>query len=89
LVRNFIGPKFAMLVGILREFLPTATDRELHLHGFSVVGQCLLYRFHRPIGRLLVGETEYVSYTAEELADHIARFCSTGLRGSMAEGSAS
>jgi AcrR family transcriptional regulator len=81
LVRNFIGPKFELLHGILREFLPDATDRELNLAAFSVVGQCLLYRFHRPIGRLLVGEQEYSSYTVEEIAEHITRFCIHGLLG--------
>lgn len=81
LVRNFIGPKFALLHAILREFLPDATDRELHLTSFSIVGQCLLYRFHRPVGKLLVGDDEYASYKVDELAEHITRFCLDGLRG--------
>ena len=81
LVRNFIGPKFELLHGILREFLPNVTERELHLTAFSIVGQCLLYRFHRPIGKLLVGDEEYASYKVDELAEHITRFCIHGLRG--------
>jgi AcrR family transcriptional regulator len=79
LVKNFIGPKFEILTGILRELNPTADDRTIHLCGFSVVGQCLLYRFHRPVGKLLVGDDEYQSYTAEELADHISKFCLAAL----------
>jgi hypothetical protein len=67
--------------GILRRFLPDATERELHLTAFCVVGQCLLYRFHRPIGKLLVGDEEYSSYTVEEIAEHIARLCIHGLLG--------
>lgn len=76
LVKSFIGPKFAILGDILSELLPaSATEREKHLHAFSVVGQCLLYRFHRPIGRLLLGEEEFQSlFDVELLTRHIARF---------------
>jgi AcrR family transcriptional regulator len=89
LVRNLIGPKFELLHSILREFLPNASDRRLHLTAFSIVGQCLLYRFHRPIGRLLVGDEEYGSYKVEELADHVASFCIHALKSMAAAESAS
>lgn len=76
LVKSFIGPKFAILGAILDELLPPSmTVRDKRLHAFSVVGQCLLYRFHRPIGRLLVGEEEFQAlFDLEMLTRHIARF---------------
>lgn len=80
LVKDFIGPKFKVLMSIVDEFFPkgaAATGR--HLAAFSVVAQCLLYRFHRPVGKLLVGNAEYASYRVDQLADHIARFSIAGL----------
>lgn len=76
LVKSFIGPKFAILVDILSELLPASvTMREKHLHAFSIVGQCLLYRFHRPVGRLLLGEDEFQSlFDVDLLTRHIAGF---------------
>lgn len=76
LVRSFIGPKFAILGAILDELLPpTMTSREKNLYAFSIVGQCLVYRFHRPVGRLLVGDEEFQSlFDVEMLTRHIAGF---------------
>lgn len=83
LVRSFIGPKFAILVGVLRELLPAEVSLDLlHLHAFSIVGQCLLYRFHRPVGRLLIGEEAFLRLNAIDLlTDHVTRFSLDGLRG--------
>ncbi|MDX1946461.1 MAG: CerR family C-terminal domain-containing protein [Pirellulaceae bacterium] len=81
LVKSFIGPKFAILSDILSELLPAgATERQKHLTAFSIVGQCLLYRFHRPVGRLLLGESEFNAlFDLDLLTTHIARFCLTAL----------
>ena len=85
LAANFIGPKFAMLGSIIDEFVPESmTIVERHLLAFSVVGQCLVYRFHRPIGRLLVGNAEYESYTTEQLAEHVANVSIAGIRAAAA-----
>lgn len=82
LVRSFIGPMFGLLMSIVEEILPpTASLLDRHLHAFSVIGQCLLYRDHRPIGRLLVGEDEFVEYfDSARVADHITRFCLAGMK---------
>ena len=75
-VQSFIGPMFELLLSIIREILPPGTSLEtLRLHGFSVVGQCLLYRHHRPIGRLLIGEEDFQKlFVVEHTASHIAAF---------------
>lgn len=76
-VQNFIGPTFNILVQILDEFLPPETPiRDRHIHAFSIVGQCLLYRYQRNIGRMLLGEEEYQALMTEEeyLADHVIRW---------------
>lgn len=87
LVRSFIGPKFAILMSIVDEFFHVGAPLvDRHLAAFSIVAQCLLYRFHRPVGRLLVGDDEYSSFRVEQLADQIARFSIAGL---LAVGTAS
>lgn len=74
-VQEFIRPQFDLLVEILRDLVPPGTDEtKLRLIGFSVVGQCLHYRFADPIVRILVESQEYEQYTPEALADHITRF---------------
>lgn len=76
LVRSFIGPRFALLMSVIEDIVPAdmaLVDR--HLHAFSIVGQCLLYRFHRPVGRLLVGEDEFQTFfDLDKTADHVATF---------------
>lgn len=81
LVDAYIRPKADLLGAILAEILPAETSLRLqHLMGFSVVGQCLFYRVHRPIARLLVGEEEFDGYDVPLLAEHITRFSLAGLR---------
>ncbi|MFO0948019.1 MAG: CerR family C-terminal domain-containing protein [Planctomycetota bacterium] len=81
LVDAYIRPKAELLGSILAEILPDETPiLRQHLMGFSVVGQCLFYRVHRPIARLLVGEAEFDQYDVPLLAEHITRFSLGGLR---------
>lgn len=86
LVRDYISPKFELLHGILRQLFPEDTSLErVRLFAFSIVGQCLLYRFHRPVGRLLIGEEAFQSlFDVDLLARHITQFSLQGLRGAAA-----
>jgi len=83
LVQSFIGPMFGTLLSIIRELLPPGTALEIQrLHGFSIVGQCLLYRYHRPVGRLLIGEDDFrqLFQQINQTAAHIVAFSLGGLR---------
>jgi AcrR family transcriptional regulator len=73
-VQEYIQPMAAKLGAILAELLPQAPVRQHYLTAFSIVGQCLFYRFHRAVAALLVGEEEFQSYTAAEVANHITAF---------------
>ena len=74
-VDAFIRPMALHLRAIVCELLPsTASESEISLACFSVVGQCLFYRVHRPIVVQLVGEAEHATYDVERLTDHITRF---------------
>ncbi|WP_437228465.1 CerR family C-terminal domain-containing protein [Planctomicrobium sp. SH661] len=82
LVRSYIGPMFSQLISIVSEFLPADTSQmQKHLQAFSIVAQCLLYRYHRPVGRLLIGEDEYQKlFDLELLTKQILTFSLGGLR---------
>jgi AcrR family transcriptional regulator len=87
LVRSFIGPMFDTLKQIIRPLLPRdISPLDLNLHGFSIVAQCLLYRYHRPVGRLLVGEQGYATMMdLDRLTRHITDFSVAALRGASCE----
>ena len=74
IAQSNIRPQFEILQGILRELLPNASDEELHLTAFSIVGQCLFYHVAGPIIRNLVEQREYSSYDIDKLAEHVTKF---------------
>lgn len=78
-VEQFIRPMAHVLQGILGELVPDVPFERRFLHGFSVVGQCLLYKQNRPVIRQLMGDEVFAKLTADELADHITRFTLGGL----------
>jgi AcrR family transcriptional regulator len=81
LVRDYIGPHFALLLGVLDELLPaTVAHEQRQLLAFSVVGQCVFHRMAQPVVRLLVGPEEHAKLGAERLAEHIWRFTLAGLQ---------
>jgi AcrR family transcriptional regulator len=75
LVDSYIRPSYELLDDILEELLPSGTPvSDRHLIAFSIVGQCVHFKIHRPIAVQLVGEEEYGTYDVVRLADHVARF---------------
>jgi AcrR family transcriptional regulator len=74
-VEAFIRPMAMHLMEMVREILPPGTEQtDVHLNCFSIVGQCLFYRIHRPVILQLVGPAEYATYDVDRLAEHIAQF---------------
>ncbi len=80
LARESIRPHFAVLNEILAELIPAADQLERHLTAFSIVGQCLHYKFADPVIRQLVSAEEYAGYHVELLAQHITDFSLRSLR---------
>jgi hypothetical protein len=75
LVEAFIRPMADTLHDILSELVPSHLSLEQRwLIGFSIVGQCLFYKVHRPAAELLMGPDNYRKLDLDLLADHIARF---------------
>lgn len=73
-VTEFIQPAAFALRGILRELLPTLSEPELLMVGFSVMGQCLFYRQNRPVSELIFGKAEVDALSVEMVTDHVVRF---------------
>ena len=79
-VEGAVRPNFQALLAILNELLPAGVPEvKRHLLAFSVIGQCLHYRFARNVMALLVGRDEFDAYTVDQLADHIAGVSLAGL----------
>jgi AcrR family transcriptional regulator len=74
IAQSNIRPQFEILQAILRELLPNASNEELHLTAFSIVGQCLFYHVAGPIIRNLVTGEEFATYDIGRLAEHVTRF---------------
>jgi AcrR family transcriptional regulator len=82
LVEEFISPVFARLLEIVSEMLPAETPLLTRQQtAFSVVAQCLLYRYHRPIGQLLIGEEQFQRLlNVDTVARQIVAFSLGGIR---------
>jgi hypothetical protein len=81
LVREYIEPRSKILLGVVRELLPSGTPpRRIFLTAFSIVGQCHFYASHKPIIRLLIGEDEYQRLDLATLAEHITQFTLRALK---------
>lgn len=74
IVEQYLGPLFQALIEILRELLPDSTPmHRLRKVAFSVVGQCLYYRFANEVFHLLVHPLERAEhFQPDQLAEHIA-----------------
>lgn len=82
LVEEFIRPQFNQLLALLAEVLPASSEQiALHRVAFSIVGQCLHYRFASEFVSLLIGD-EFASggYSIDALAAHITRFSVGGIQ---------
>lgn len=86
LVRDVIRPRFERLSAIIRELRPDLDERSLIATVFSVVGQCMHYRFCRTIAERLTGPERFGELDVAYLTDHITTFTLRAL--GMAEGPA-
>jgi AcrR family transcriptional regulator len=75
LVRDYIGPRAAVLEGIIRELLPPDVPRWQRLMtAFSIVGQMLFYVSHKPVLELLAGPDALKHFDAATVAEHVTDF---------------
>jgi hypothetical protein len=87
LVQEGFQPFFEVLLDILRRLTPkTLPPSRLHQLGFSIIAQCVFYRFHHRIVELMIPEEERATaFQVEALADHVYGFSRAALRSLAAE----
>src|SRR5262245_60154769 len=84
-VREYIEPMAAIIVGILSEMFPNTPREKIFLIGNSIVGQCIYYRQNRPIIEHLMGKEMVDQLTPEILAAHVTAFTLAALRANGAK----
>ncbi len=82
LVQDYFKPIFESLLGIIDELAtyPLEPDQRTKI-GFSIIGQCLHYRYSDRVISMMVPEDQRTThFSVEQLADHITRFCLRGIQ---------
>ena len=80
LVQEYFAPMFRAMLRVIDQLVdrPLSEDERLKI-GFSIVGQCLHYRYSTEVVNLIVPDELMPQFGIEQLADHITRFCLQGL----------
>lgn len=78
-VESFIRPMAYMLLELLTELMPNATEKQRLMIGFSIVGQCLYYRQNRTVSSLLFGTDRIDQLDLEAVTQHVTRFTMAAL----------
>ena len=75
MVQESFRPFFGVLLEILRQLMPPdVPPHRVHQMGLSVVGQCVLYRAHSHVVKMLIDETERQDFfDLPHLTQHITR----------------
>ena len=82
IVREHFQPMFKVLLSIIDQIVDRPLDENERLKiGFSIIGQCLHYRYGKEVMSLMVPAEHRSFFEVEQLADHITRFCLSGLSG--------
>lgn len=79
LMERYIAPQHEVLVGIVRELMPGASERSAHLCAAGVVGYCLLFDQMRQVIRRMQPQLALENLGVEPLAAFIAQFCLAGI----------
>lgn len=82
LVHDHFQPMFDSLLRIVDQLSPAALPADQRLKvGFSIIGQCLHYRFGAEVVSLMVPESMRKDFGIEQIAHHITRFTLAALNG--------
>jgi AcrR family transcriptional regulator len=74
-IKEMIKPRFQQLYSIVQDLLgKAAEDETVRRCCFSITGQCLYYRFARPVIMKLDPQQKLDQRGIEKLADHITQF---------------
>ena len=76
MVEEYFRPFFETLCGVIDEIVGRRLpDHQRSQIGFSIIGQCLYYRFSADMTSMMIGEQDYTEhFNFEGLASHITEF---------------
>lgn len=82
LVQEYFRPIFVSLLNIIDDLAPNRLSETQRVQtGFSIIGQCLHYRFSAGVIPLMLNcPADQLPFTVESLADHITTFSLAGIR---------
>ena len=75
LIKDYFRPFFEMLLSIVDDIVEVQLPHEIRTQiGFSIIGQCLYYRFTSEITGMMLEDDGLDQFTRPQLAEHIAQF---------------
>lgn len=82
LIEDYFRPFLEMLMGIVDEIVGRELANNVRQQiAFSIIGQCLHYRFTAEMTKLLIVPEPYeTSFSKEQLVKHITRFSMSGIQ---------
>ncbi len=89
-MRDYFKPIFESLLGVIDQLAtrPLTADERIKV-GFSIVGQCLHYRYASEVVALIVPGELREQFELERLADHITKFSLDAIRAYAEQSAAS
>jgi AcrR family transcriptional regulator len=85
IVKKFIKPNHLRLRAIVSALLPeNASEQQIRHHAFSIIGQCLHYKFAYPVMTRLYDDIEFTEDYADVLTEHITNVSLAGMRSARA-----
>jgi AcrR family transcriptional regulator len=81
IISEFMRPKSDVLAGLIKQIRTDLKDSaQVHMYVSSILGQCLHYRFCKPIHLRLMQIEDFPPATVARIAEHIADFSMTALK---------
>jgi len=78
-MERYITPQHEVLLGIVRELLPEADGRTVHLCAAGVVGHCVLFDNAKQLIRQVYPELDLEKLGVELVADFVQRYALAGI----------
>ncbi|HWR04614.1 MAG TPA: CerR family C-terminal domain-containing protein [Humidesulfovibrio sp.] len=78
-MERYITPQHEVLLGIIRELLPEADGRTVHLCAAGVVGHCVLFDNAKQLIRQVYPELDLEKLGVELVADFVQRYALAGI----------
>ena len=81
LVQDYFAPIFKRLMSVIEQMCDVSLPEDVRMKiGFSVIGQCLFYRFSKSVTSTMVGQDSNGDFAIDQLAEHVAQFSISAIK---------